>query len=70
MGFKKLCAVSGVVLLIVGMHGFAVAGFSEVSSPGADTPPWIGLAPWQNALFLLAGWALVAWGARRRNTQR
>jgi fucose 4-O-acetylase-like acetyltransferase len=60
----KACAVIGVVLLIVGMHGFAVAGFSGVASPGTDLPVELGLSPWQNGLELLVGWALVVLGHR------
>ena len=64
MKTKKACAAVGVSLLIVGMHGFAVAGFSGIPSPAARTPVELGVYPWQNALHLFLGWILVAAAAK------
>ncbi len=61
-------ALGGVFLLVIGMHGFAVAGFSGVPSPGTDTAVVRGVEPWQNALLLFIGWGLITGAARHRAT--
>lgn len=70
LSVKNACAVAGIVLLVIGMHAFAIAGFSGVASPGTHTPVELGLSPWQNALQLLVGWTLVSMAHLRSLTGR
>lgn len=64
---NKVATLIGVGLLVLGMHGFAVAGFSGVASPGTHTPIELGLSPWQNALQLVVGWILIYAAHRSRS---
>ncbi len=57
---KNVIAVLGATFFVVGMQGFALGGFSGQVAPDASSITNLGVGPVRNALFLVAGWGLVA----------
>ncbi len=57
---KNAIAVLGATCFVVGMQGFALGGFSGQVAPDASSITNLGVGPVRNALFLMAGWGLVA----------
>lgn len=57
---KNVIAVLGATCFVVGMQGFALGGFSGQVAPDASSITNLGVGPVRNALFLVAGWGLVA----------